>query len=61
MTGVQTCALPICEALLGTAIMLVTAVVVTWLAVKIFRYGAMSYDSKLSLSALRTRRKAGKV
>lgn len=53
--------LPIGEALLGTAIMLVTAVVVTWLAVKIFRYGAMSYDSKLSLSALRTRRKAGKV
>jgi ATP-dependent Na+ efflux pump len=53
--------LPIWEALLGTAILVATAVFVMWLSVRVFRYGAMSYDSKLSLSALRTRRKAGKV
>ena len=53
--------LPIWEALLGTAILVATAVFVMWLSVRVFRYGAMSYDSKLSLSALRTRRKTGKV
>ncbi len=53
--------LPVHQALVGIVILTVTAVIVTWLAVKIFRYGAMSYDSKLSLSALRAKRKAGTV
>lgn len=49
------------EGLLGVALLIVAAVLVLWLAVRIFRYGAMSYDSKLSLSALRMKRKADKV
>ena len=49
------------EGLLGAALLIVAAVFVLWLAVRIFRYGAMSYDSKLSLSALRMKRKADKV
>ena len=53
--------LPAWEGLLGVALLIVAAVFVLWLAVRIFRYGAMSYDSKLSLSALRMKRKAGKV
>lgn len=53
--------LPMWEGLLGVALLIVAAVFVLWLAVRIFRYGAMSYDSKLSLSALRMKRKADKV
>lgn len=53
--------LPAWEGLLGVALLIVAAVFVLWLAVRIFRYGAMSYDSKLSLSALRMKRKADKV
>lgn len=53
--------LPAWEGLLGVALLIVAAVFVLWLAVRVFRYGAMSYDSKLSLSALRMKRKAGKV
>lgn len=53
--------LPAWEGLLGVALLIVAAVFVLWLAVQIFRYGAMSYDSKLSLSALRMKRKADKV
>lgn len=49
------------EGLLGVALLILAAVFVLWLAVRIFRYGAMSYDSKLSLSALRMKRKADKV
>ena len=53
--------LPMWEGLLGVALLIVAAVFVLWLAVRVFRYGAMSYDSKLSLSALRMKRKADKV
>ena len=53
--------LPMWEGLLGVALLILAAVFVLWLAVRIFRYGAMSYDSKLSLSALRMKRKADKV
>ena len=53
--------LPAWEGLLGVALLIAAAVFVLWLAVRIFRYGAMSYDSKLSLSALRMKRKADKV
>ena len=53
--------LPAWEGLLGVALLIVAAVFVLWLAVRIFRYGAMSYDSRLSLSALRMKRKADKV
>ena len=53
--------LPTWEGLLGVALLIVAAVFVLWLAVRTFRYGAMSYDSKLSLSALRMKRKADKV
>ncbi len=53
--------LPMWEGLLGVALLIVAAVLVLWLAVRVFRYGAMSYDSKLSLSALRMKRKADKV
>lgn len=53
--------LPAWEGLLGVALLIAAAVFVLWLAVRVFRYGAMSYDSKLSLSALRMKRKADKV
>ena len=53
--------LPTWEGLLGVALLILAAVFVLWLAVRVFRYGAMSYDSKLSLSALRMKRKADKV
>lgn len=53
--------LPAWEGLLGMALLIVAAVFVLWLAVRVFRYGAMSYDSKLSLSALRMKRKTDKV
>ena len=53
--------LPAWEGLLGVALLILAAVFVLWLAVRVFRYGAMSYDSKLSLSALRMKRKADKV
>lgn len=48
--------LPVSEALLGVAILAVSAVLVLLLSVRIFRYGAMQYDSKISLVALRARR-----
>lgn len=53
--------LPAWEGLLGVALLIVAAVFVLWLAVRVFRYGAMSYDSKLSFAALRMKRKADKV
>ena len=53
--------LPAWEGLLGVALLIVAAVFVLWWAGRVFRYGAMSYDSKLSLSALRMKRKADKV
>ena len=53
--------LSLIEALIGVAVLVVSAVLIMMLAVRIFRYGAMSYDSKLSLSALRMKRKADKV
>lgn len=49
------------QALIAITILAVSAVVVTAIAVRLFRYGAMSYDSRLSLSALRTKRKADTV
>lgn len=48
--------LPLSEALLGIAILAISTVVVLVIAVKIFRYGAMEYDSRLSLKALRAKR-----
>ena len=48
--------LPIEEALLGIVILAVSAVLMLLLAVKIFQHGAMQYDSKLSLKALRAKR-----
>lgn len=53
--------LPLHEALIALAILAATTVGVMLLAVRLFRYGAMSYDSKLSLAALRTKRKGGKI
>lgn len=53
--------LSLIEALIGVAVLVVSAVLIMMLAVRVFRYGAMSYDSKLSLSALRMKRKADKV
>ena len=49
--------LSLIEALIGVAVLVVSAVLIMMLAVRVFRYGAMSYDSKLSLSALRMKRK----
>lgn len=49
--------LPLGEALLGIGILVVSATLVMMLAVKIFRYGAMQYESRLSLRALRARRR----
>lgn len=48
--------LPLHEALIGIAILTVSAIFATIIAIRLFRYGAMSYDSKLSLSALRAKR-----
>lgn len=53
--------LSLIEALIGVAVLVISAVLIMMLAVRVFRYGAMSYDSKLSLSALRMKRKADKV
>lgn len=53
--------LSLIEALIGVAVLVASAVLIMMLAVRVFRYGAMSYDSKLSLSALRMKRKADKV
>lgn len=44
------------EALIAIATLTISAILAMWLAVKLFRYGAMQYDSKLSLSVLRTKR-----
>lgn len=44
------------EAAIGVTILAISAVLAVWAAVRLFRYGAMQYDSKLSLSALRARR-----
>lgn len=46
------------EAAIATLLLTVSTVAVMMLAVRLFRYGAMAYDSKLSLSALRARRSA---
>lgn len=48
--------LPTSEAALGIAILAVSAILMIYVAVKVFRYGAMQYDSRLSLKALRARR-----
>lgn len=48
--------LPLNEALLGIVILAVSSVLVLLLAVRIFRYGAMEYDARLSLKALRAKR-----
>lgn len=48
--------LPLGEALLGIGILAAAAIVMLLLAVKIFQYGAMEYDAKLSLKMLRRRR-----
>lgn len=48
--------LPLSETLLGIAILAVAAVIMLLLAVRIFQYGAMEYDSKVSLKALRAKR-----
>ena len=45
------------ETLLGILILLITGVIVVILGVRAFRYGAMQYDSRLSLSALSSRRR----
>lgn len=44
------------EAIIAISILTVSAVVSVLVAVRLFRYGAMQYDSKLSLSVLRARR-----
>lgn len=44
------------EALIAVLILAVSAAVAVMVAVRLFRYGAMQYDSKLSLSVLRARR-----
>ena len=46
------------EAVLGIVILGISSVLVMLVAVRIFQLGAMEYDSKLSLSALRRRRKS---
>ncbi len=48
--------LPLYEAVIAVMVLIISAVLAVWLAVKLFRYGAMQYDSKLSLSVLRMRR-----
>ena len=48
--------LPVHEAVIAVAILAASAFVAVVVAVKLFRYGAMQYDSKLSLSVLRARR-----
>lgn len=52
--------LPLWEALLGISILAVSAILAMMVAVRVFRYGAMSYDSKVSLKALRARRESVK-
>lgn len=49
------------EAAAGVVVLVVSAAVIMMIAVKVFRYGAMSYDSKVSFASLRHRRKAGTV
>ena len=48
--------LPVHEAAIAVAILAASAFVAVVVAVRLFRYGAMQYDSKLSLSVLRARR-----
>lgn len=48
--------LPLQEALLGILFLAIAAIVVLFVAVRIFRYGAMEYDSRISLKALRAKR-----
>lgn len=48
--------LPLGEALIGIVILAVSAIIVMFIAVRIFQVGAMEYDNKLSLGALRKRR-----
>lgn len=48
--------LPLGEALLGIAILTISTTLVMMLAVKMYRYGAMQYDSRLSLKMLRAKR-----
>lgn len=44
------------EALIGISILAISAALVIPIAVKLFRYGSMQYDSKLSFSVLRAKR-----
>ena len=44
------------EALLGIAILLVTAVIVLFVAVRVFRFGALEYSRKLSLKEILARK-----
>ena len=48
--------LPLGEAILGVVILAVAAVLAILLAVRVFQLGAMQYDSKVSLKALRAKR-----
>ena len=49
------------EALLGIAILAVSSFLMLLVAVRIFQYGAMEYDSRLSLKALRASRSQRKL
>ena len=53
--------LSLIEALVGVAVLTVSAVIIMMAAIRVFRYGAMAYDSKVSFASLRNRRKAGIV
>ena len=53
--------LPLLEALLGIVILVATSVLVVAIGVRAFRYGAMQYDSRLSLSALRSKRQGDRI
>ncbi len=48
--------LPLNEALIGIAILAISAFLMLLLAVRIFQYGAMEYDARISLKALRAKR-----
>ncbi|PID33206.1 sodium transporter [Candidatus Saccharibacteria bacterium] len=50
--------LPLWEALTGIGILIVATVIIMLLAVKIFRYGVMEYNGRLSLKVLRSSRRS---
>ncbi len=49
------------ETILGILFLLITGIIVVILGVRAFRIGAMQYDSRLSLSALRSKRRGGDI